>query len=56
MTKPLQFTSTNNSQIYMDIICANELISTAYDTNFLTTYIVDSSLAWKKHNVESANK
>jgi len=56
LTKPLQFTFTNNPQIYMDIIYANELNSTAYNTNLLGIYLVDSSLGGKKLTVETTNK
>ena len=40
----------------MDIIYANELNSTAYNTNLLGIYLVDSSLGGKKLTVETTNK
>jgi hypothetical protein len=50
----LQFTPKNISEIDLDIIYANKLISQDYDREFLGIY-VDNTLSWEIHIEQSTH-
>jgi hypothetical protein len=52
----MQFTTTNTSQIDLEIIYTNKLISEVYDINVLGIYAADSTLAWRIHTEEFTQK
>jgi hypothetical protein len=52
----MQFTTTDISQIDLEIVYANKLISEAYDTTLLAIYAVHSTLVWRIHPEEFAHK
>jgi hypothetical protein len=52
----MQCTTTNRSQIDLEVIYTNKLISKAYDTTFLAIYAVDRTVAWRIHTEEFAHK
>jgi hypothetical protein len=55
-TRCLQFTTTNSSQIDLEIIYTNKLIYKAYDTTFLAIYAADRTLACRIRTEEFTHK
>jgi hypothetical protein len=52
----MQFTTTNISQIDMEVIYKIKLISKAYDTIFLGIYAVDITVLWRINTEKCAHK
>jgi hypothetical protein len=55
-TQCIQFTATNISQVDLEIIYTNKLISKTYDAMLIGIYAVDSTLAWGIHTEKCAHK